>query len=278
MGLVVNTRSLGTIVRVQPTSKGPDNFCCLVATTFEFNGMVGAGSVWGEEGSVQKSTGLLMDASEGGISGNKVLVQEINACNIGIELTQGCHGNHVDVTWIHLTSLGIKIGNTQAPDVSAHVIQATVSGDLPQASGLQFFGRRNFLTINAHSHDSGRNIIFEEPAHDNLIVATNLPNGITNLAKTSTHRIIPCWPIGFNIPTPNFPTSGETVINEQAYQIEVLILTSGNVSSWRLTDANGNTQTICGGLFTGQCLILEPGDQIQFIYTMAPEWRWRVLR
>jgi len=53
--------------------------------------MVGARSAWEEEGSVQKSTGLLMDASKGGISGNKVLVQEINPCNIGIELTQGCH-------------------------------------------------------------------------------------------------------------------------------------------------------------------------------------------
>ena len=91
MGLIVNTRTPGAVVLAQPTSKGPDNFCCLVATTFEFNGMVGARSAWEEEGSVQKSTGLLMDASKGGISGNKVLVQEINPCNIGIELTQGCH-------------------------------------------------------------------------------------------------------------------------------------------------------------------------------------------
>lgn len=140
--------------------------------------------------------------------------------------------------------------------------EATVSGDLPQTSGVQVFGRRNFLTINAHSHDSGRNIIFEKSAHDSPIVATNLPNGITNLAKTPTNRIIPCWPIGFNVPTPNFPTSGETVINEQPYQIEILILTSGNVSSWGLTDANGNTQTVCAGLSAGQCLVLEPGDQI----------------
>ena len=91
MGLIVNTRTPGAVVQAQPTSKGPDNFCCLVATTLEFNGMVGARSAWEEEGSVQKSTGLLMDASKGGISGNKVLVQEINPCNIGIELTQGCH-------------------------------------------------------------------------------------------------------------------------------------------------------------------------------------------
>ena len=76
----------------------------------------------------------------------------------------------------------------------------------------------------------------------------------------------------------NFPTSGKTVINEQPYQIEILILTSGNVSSWGLTNANGNTQTVCAGLFAGQCLALEPGDQIQLTYTVAPECRWRVLR
>ena len=92
--------------------------------------MVGARSAWEEEGSVQKSTGLLMDASKGGISDNKVLVQEINLCNIGIELTQGCHLGPPD-------QLRNQNRNAPVPDVSAHVIQATVSGDLPQTSGVQ---------------------------------------------------------------------------------------------------------------------------------------------
>ncbi len=32
---------LGAVVRLAPTTKGPDDFACCVASTFEFNGLVG---------------------------------------------------------------------------------------------------------------------------------------------------------------------------------------------------------------------------------------------
>ena len=143
-----------------------------------------------------------MDASKGGISGNKVLVQEINPCNIGIELTQGCHLGPPDQ---------LRNQNRECPGSWCKCTRHSSNCLRWSPPNLRRtdFGRRNFLTINAHSHDSGRNIIFEEPVHDSLIVATNLPNSITNLAKTSTNRIIPCRPIGFNVPTPKLPHIGK---------------------------------------------------------------------
>jgi len=277
LGLVVNTRSDGAVVRMCPTSKGPDNLCCIVASTFEFNGMVGAGDVWGREGAKQKSTGLLMDAKSGGISGNKILIQEINACDLGIHITQGCHTNLLYATWIHLTNLGIKIGDAKAPNVSEHIIQAGISGDLPKTTGVQIFGQRNFLTISAHGHDAGKNVIFEGPSRENLIIAVNLAEGITNNASIPTNRIIPTWPIGFSVATPPVPASGEEVVNRHPYTIEARIVTAGQVTEWIQTDANGVSQKFSGGLFTGHGFILQPGDKIGFSYTEPPTWRWRAL-
>lgn len=279
LGLVVNTQSPGAVVRMNPTSKGPDKLRCIVASRFEFNGMVGAGAVWGKSGAEQKSTGLLMDCSDGGgINGNKILIPEINACDLGIHITQGCSANHIEATWIHLTNLGIKIGDAQSPNVGEHIIQAGVSGDLPETAGVQIFGQRNFLTISAHAHDEGKNVIFEGPAKDNLIVAVNLANGITNNATIPTNRIISTWPIGFSVDTPSVPASGEKVVNRHPYTIEARIVSAGQVAEWIETDANGDSQRFSDSLFTGQRFILEPGEGIGFSYTEAPEWRWKVLR
>ncbi len=277
LGVVVNSRSPGAVVRICPTSKGPDNFRCAVASTFQFNALVGAGDVWGKGGAVQRSTGLLMDASGGPISGNKVQVREINACDVGVHLTQGCSGNDIEATWIHLTNLGLRIGDEGSPNVRGNTIKAGISGDLKGTKGVQIFGQRNLLTINAHGNDPGQNMIFEETARDNLIIALDLADGFTNRAAIPTNRIIPACPVEFSLATPPIPASGEEVVNRYPYTVLVRIVRPGRVTGWIEKDANGASEAFQGNLFVGQTLVLSPGQGIIFTYDEPPAWRWKAV-
>ncbi len=277
LGVVVNARSPGAVVRISPTSKGPDSFSCVVASSFEFNALVGAGDVWGRPGAVQRSTGLLMDASSGGISANKVVIGEINACDLGVHLTQGCSGNDIEATWIHLTNLGMKIGDAGSPNASANAIKAGISGDLQGTRGVQIFGQRNLLTIRAHGNAPGQNVIFEEPARENLIIAVELAEGFTNNAKFPTNRIMPTRPGGYSVETPRFPASGKAAVNRHPYTILARIVRPGRVAGWVETDADGNSEGSRGSLSAGQVFVLQPGDGIAFDYTQPPTWRWKAI-
>jgi len=275
LGLVVASRSPDNVVHVFPTTKGPDEFRCVVASTFEFNGMVGAGDVWGKPGCVQKGTGLNLDSTGGGgIQGNKFLLKEINACAVGVDIGPGANSNHFDITWCHLTTLAMRIGE----NVSESMIRLGCSGGVDGAAGVQIFGRRNFLTLTAHAQDPGKNVVFEAPAQHNLIYAVSLDNGITNNATVPTNRIVTSWPIGFSIETPAVAASGTPVVNRHPYGVEVNVTAAGQVSRWSKTDANGTALTFTGGLFPGQSFVLDPGDSVTFEYSQRPEWRWKALR
>ncbi len=160
-----------------------------LASTFEFNGLVGAGDVWGKS-SQQKSTGLLFDTTHAGICGNRIFILEVNACRVGACLMQGSHNNLVEAQWIHLTNLGIQLGDAGAPEVSGNRIIAGISGDIPHTSGVRVFGNRNSLWLDVLSADPERGLVLEEPAHDNLILSTGLAGGFTNKAKRPTNRLI----------------------------------------------------------------------------------------
>ena len=275
LGLVVASRSPDCAIRMYPTTKGPDKLCCIVASTFRLNGAVGAGDVWGKPGCVQKGTGLKLDNSGGGgINGNTILMKEINACDIGVDILPGCSSNHFEITWSHLTNLGMRIGK----GVSESIIKIGASGDVPNARGVQIYGQNNFLTLTAHNHAPGKNLIFEESARDNLIIAVNLSEGITNNAAVPTNRIISTSAIGYSIETPIVPESGKELVNREPYTVEVRVLNPGQVNGWTQTDAKGTALVFSSGLITGQSFILDPGDKIKFDYSKAPSWKWKALR
>jgi hypothetical protein len=272
-GLIVMQRSDGAVVRLAPTTKGPDNFACCVASTFEFNGLVGAGDVWGKS-SQQKSTGLLFDTAHSGISGNRVFILEVNACRIGAWLMQGAHNNLVEAQWIHLTNLGIQLGDANAPEVSGNRIIAGISGDIPHTTGVRVFGNRNSLRLDVLSADPERGLVLEEPAHDNLIFTTGLAGGFTNKAKRPTNRLIaPSAPE--TVATPAVPASGQEVANRNLGPVQVQILTSGKVLEWAQTDSKGQSCALRSGLTPGQTFILNPGDKVRFTYQEAPSWSWK---
>jgi hypothetical protein len=274
-GLIVNEKSDGAMVRIGPTSKGPDGFCCCVASTFEFNGLVGAGDVWGRTAD-QKSTGLILDAARGGISGNKIFILEINACRRGVCLTPGSGNNTIEAQWIHLTNLGIQLGDAQAPAVSGNRITAGISGDLPRTTGVQIFGHHNTLSLDVFSADPQRALVLEGPAYDNLILAASLAGGYTNRATQPTNRLMAPF-ASDRVETPPMPPSGERAVNRSLCPVEVRILTPGKVSEWAEADVQGTVRTFRCGLASGQSFMLRPGERVQFSYEQAPTWFWKGL-
>ena len=278
LGLVVSSRSDGAVVRLQPSTLGPDKMSCLVASTLEFNGMVGAGDVWGKPGAVQKGTGLLFDSSKGGINGNKIFIYEINACEKGVVIPGGCANNNIEVTWCHLTMLGMQVGTMESPRVSGNRITGGFSCGLPGGVGVQIFGQNNYFHLQLEAHDPGQNLVFESPSRDNYIFAVTLPQGFTNRATHPTNKLILTTPVGYSIETPPLPPTGEALENRLPYTIEVTFLTSGQVSGRSITDANGKSQSISAPLLAGQTLILDPGDKVTLSYSEAPTWVWRALR
>ena len=176
----------------------------------------------------------------------------------------------------------------------------------PNAIGADIHAQRNRLTLSFFGiRNPGHDIIFEPDARDNTIIAMNLPNGITNNATSPTNRIIPNWPVGFDVATPDFPASGQPLVNTTSYSVQIIILTAGEIDQWTITDAGSTlqttpfnlslvdnlmrpprplqpprpsaSQTITGGLFPGQTLILKPGEQIRFDYSKPATWRWMAL-
>jgi len=274
LGLVVGSRTPDNVIRIYPTSKGPDKLCCVVASTFELNGAVGAGDVWGKPGCVQRGTGLKLDNSHGGISGNKFLMKEINACDVGVDVMGGCNSNRFDITWSHLTNLAMRIG----PGTTECIVHLGCSGDIPGAAGLQLAGHRNLITMTAHAQASGKNLIFEPTARDNLVYAISLDNGFTNNATVLTNRLITSYAVGFSIDTPAVPSPGQKLVNRQPYSIEVNITVPGQVKGWTKTDANGAAVDFAGGFFAGQSFVLDPGDSVTLKYDQEPQWRWKALR
>jgi hypothetical protein len=179
---------------------------------------------------------------------------------------------------------------------------------LPErAVGADLFAQRNSLTLTFYGKRApGHDIVFEPEARDNTVFAMTLPNGITNLAAVPTNRVIPRWPAGFDVETPAVPPSGQTVVNRTSFTVQAMILHPGRVSAWTITDAGSTaqfmpynvslvdnltrpprpvtpprppaSQTIPAGLTAGQTFLLEPGEQVSFIYAEAPAWRWKAVR
>ncbi len=276
-GLIVNQHSAGAVVRIAPTTKGPDGFSCCVASSFEFNGMVGAGDVWGKS-STQKSTALVLDASRGGLTGNKIFINEINACRRGIYVRNGAGNNTIEVQWIHLTNLGIRLGDPAAAAVWGNRIMAGISGDMPNATGVEVFGLRNTLMVDIFSSDPRRGLVLEPPAYDNLIITSNLAGGLTNHARKPTNRILTAAPLGFEVAAPPMPAANTDALNPQPFPVEVRILKPGKVSKWTETNPEGKAQTFDGPLTSGQTFTLNPGDRVHFSYTESPTWYWKGLR
>ncbi|MBI5094628.1 MAG: hypothetical protein HZB26_19610 [Candidatus Hydrogenedentes bacterium] len=282
-GLIVSP-SGGVAVHLKPETKGPDGFAVITTSTFEFNAVVGGGSVFPDGKQHPKGTGLFLDASVGPILHNKFYATEIIACETGLLLTCGPNGNrssviadnNFEIPMIHLCDTHMQIGNADS-HVVRNILQANITSEnLAAATGVRIFGKRNLLTLDVQTIAKDRGVVFEAPAEDNRITAVGLSAGYTNSATRPTNRIIPMQPLGMSIETPAVPATAVPVVNRTPYTVDALITAPGAVTAWTLTAAADATQTVSAPLAAGQTIHLEPGDSVCFTYTQAPTWRWRV--
>ena len=281
-GLIVSP-SNGVAVRIKPKTKGPDGFAVVTCSTFEFNAVVGAGSVFPDGKKRPAGTGLYLDASAGPILHNRIYATEIIACETGISMDCGASGNPVstvsenffELPFVHLCGVHIALGNA-ASNVSRNTFHANINSEnQSDATGIRIYGKRNLLTLDIQTEAKNKGIIFEAPAEDNRATVVNLPAGYTNNATRPTNKILEMGAAGFAIETPPVPASGVPLVNRTPYSIEAIVVSAGAVTAWSLTDCSGRAQTIPASLILGQTISLEPGESIMFTYTQAPSWRWR---
>jgi hypothetical protein len=285
-GLVVS-RSTDAVVRFKPTNPVPiDNMVVLTDSTFTFSSIVGGGTF---DLNALKITepplggGIVLDGSKGPIVFNRIHANAVLLCAKGIYLTTGKTKNSISQNWVtvlhnHQCNTHLQIGDAGTPlhrvalnrfDMSIH------SEGIAGSVGAAIFGQRNILTLDIILTAPDKNIVFGPEAADNIIHALNLPQGITNNARTPTNRIIPAEPVGFALDTPPVPPSDKALTNLHPYPVNVIITAAGNVTAWTLTDAKGVFQRIPAPLTAGQTITLQPGEKIILSYTTPPTWRWK---
>lgn len=270
----------GSIVRIHPTTIGPDGFNVICVTVFQFGSIVGGCDGIGNVG---KGVGLHLEATtlpNGNLSDNKIFVREIIGCETGI-LIEGSRGvihNMIDCQSMQRCNDFIQVSKGWFNNVAASMDPNDVGGTVVGANLLG--GTENIYNLTWQgNYDPGNALIFGSNARDNIVYAMGLPlNGVTNNAITPTNRIVPTKPVGFGITTPAIPGSDAYVVNRESYSVIATILTPGTVMSWTIKDSSGISQTITSGLLAGQTFYLEPGDAIKFNYSAQPTWAWRALR
>jgi len=294
-GYVSNLNSrAGWCVRLKPQDAGPSTDSNLppeistpviTLTEFYFNAVVCRAMPDLDDPEQEvKGNGILFDATSAPIIWNDIFVVEVNTADVAVETRGNFSCNWLKVPFIHgCHTAAILDGTDNRIDMS--ITPEWIKGCV----GARLLGQRNNLKLTVWETAPGKNLIFEPESRDNVVYATNLPNGITNSALIPTNRIISNTPIGFGITTPDFPESGQDVTNRNPYSVEVIIQTPGTVSDWTLTDVQKTAKTFSTALAVGHLGILQPGEKIRFsyipayngltfFYKPAPTWKWRALR
>jgi hypothetical protein len=198
LGLIVSA-SDGAVVRMKPTTAGPDRFRVITSTEFTFNALVGGGGAWpgGEPYKNQLDptrrwvgTGLALDASEGSIDANKITVLETVGCAVGLDLIGKVTRNTIEEINIHLCDLHLRIGSAEDARPAENRISAFFDCQgIATARGAQLFGSRNFLTLSSRPFPTGADLILEPTAHGNLIFVHS-PYRLEDRSREGVNRVL----------------------------------------------------------------------------------------
>jgi hypothetical protein len=199
-GLVVSN-SDGAVMRLAPTTAGPDKFRVFTTTELHVNALVGGGGAWpGGEAFNSKldtsrrwtGTGLWLDASVGSIDANRISVVEVVGCATGIRLSAKCTHNRLDATTVHLCQTHLELGGGADSGPLANRIEAHLdSQGIERAVGARVFGRDNLLTLSSGQMAPQSDVIFEQTATGNRLISVRLPHGITHRGDPKANAV---WP------------------------------------------------------------------------------------
>lgn len=286
-GLIVSMSS-GATVRLKPMTSGPDRFKVITSTDFYFNALVGGGGAW-PSGEAYNSTldekrkwvgtGLMLDGSIGSIDANRIYVTEIVGCNRGIHLSGGCTHNSIEATSIHLSQMHVQLGDEEVSPVRvrANRVHAHMEAQgIANAVGANIHGAENILTLSSEGMAKDRDIIFGKHAEHNLVTIAKL-NGFSNQSKWHTNRISTSSAHQLTA-TPAVPLSGDEVMNELPWSVEIRIIDPGKVDRWSQASGSDPPLSFDGPLFCGQSILIKPGDRLKFQYSKAMVWAWRAVQ
>lgn len=264
-----------TILKLNPLSPGPDGQVGIFNSRFDAFALVGGGNVFGEniEG---RGNALRIDASAGPVAHNEIIVLETIACQKGIFLEAGdIYGNYIECLFNHINNDHLFVQADWNNYIKNFITSGNVGG---QTYGARLSGGHdNIYDLNITSaFEPGNKLILSDNARDNLIYTRSIsPEHITNTANTPTNRLVPLNQFALQITTPAVPGSGVPITNDIGYTVVVTITSSGTVSQWMLTDGNGLSRAVTAPLYAGQTIYFEPGETLQFNYSVAPQWLWR---
>ncbi len=285
-GLIV-TVSDGAVVRMRPSTAGPDRFRVITASDFHFAALVGGGGAWpgGEAFDSElntehewKGTGLLLDAEPGPILTNLITATEVVGCAEGIHFRNACTDNFLDAPLIHLCRTHLQLGDPGNSVVSQNRVRALLNSEgIPKAVGARLFGHDNLLELTFGQMGEEAGLIFEEPSFGNLVTCPTFPHGITNRANRPTNRVVTSTFENTPTVTPAVPPSGEAAVNRHPFAVEIRVVKAGRVHRWTETSVVGVPQVFDGELHHGQTMTLNPGEGITFDYDQPPRWMWKGL-
>jgi hypothetical protein len=177
-GLIVSV-SNGAVVRLRPTTAGPDRFKVITSTDFHFNALVCGGGAWpgGEAYNSQLDeqhrligTGLWLDGATGSIDGNRIIANEIVGCDRGIQLTRATTHNSIEATLVHLCRTHLQIGDANDSLPHDNRIQAHLESErIADSTGAKIYGNNNYLDLTFGIMSDDRDVAFESTSRDNLM-------------------------------------------------------------------------------------------------------------
>jgi len=178
----------GAVIRLKPSSAGPDNFSVITACRFSFGGIIGAGDVFPKPEARGVGVGLLFDSASGPIDGNEFFASEIIACETGIRLMEGSTNNWIRCPFLHLCNTHLEIGAPGSTRARLNRVDAYIDGQgISGATGVILHGQNNLLTLSYGATAEKRNLILSPSARENHITLLNLPNGLTNEAPENAN-------------------------------------------------------------------------------------------
>jgi hypothetical protein len=260
----------GSVVKIAPTSVGPDNFIVCVSSIIRINAIYAGG--------VGTGTGLDIDSSTGGVVSSNIYVGEINGCDIGARFRSGSNDS-VNILHIDNCNTLLQVDGGGPNHFTANLDSGGVTTVI--GANLVGGGQSRFDLSFQNPFGAGKALVFGSGATDNLVYVQGLdPAGVANSASAPTNRIISAKPVGFSVPTPAIPASNTYLTNTTSYSVAITILTPGVVTAWTIRDANNSSTnaSVTGSFFAGQMIFLQPGESIRFTYSSAPTWKWRELR
>jgi hypothetical protein len=197
-GLIVS-QSDGAVVRMKPTTAGPDRFKVITSTEFTFNALVGGGGAWpgGEPHNSQLNpnqgwvgTGLLLDGTQGSIDANKITVLETVGCAVGLDLVGAVTRNTIEETNIHLCELHLRVGSGDDPIPSDNRIAAHFDCQgIAAGSGAHIHGSRNMFTLSARPFPKGPDLVLGPTADGNWILFHS-PYRLEDRARPGANQIL----------------------------------------------------------------------------------------